>query len=245
MPNSLQKSEKHLNNQLNDLENEIAFLEKELAKAEVEINAFTIQIRSRLYIQIKRIQELSAIYKQLKNDKKAKRLEQKKKGKNYKEPPNLPKTIQPKSGTNTLTESSQLELKRLYKEAVRHVHPDKFANEDEAKTEKATALTTQLNDLYETGNLDELKGFHEHILSGNAMSHIPYQAGSISDPEAMVTFLRKKRDEILKTLADLKGSELFKVLYTYPEPLTFIDELKVQFDHKISQLEKRTRTKKK
>jgi hypothetical protein len=245
MPRSLQKPEKLPNNQLNDLENEIAFLEKKLAKAEVEINAFTAQIRTRLFNQIKRIHELSAIYRQQKNAKKAKRLEQKKKGKNYKEPQNLPKPLQQKPAANALTETSQQELKRLYKEAIRHVHPDKFVNEDEAKTEKATALTTQLNDLYETGNLDELKGFHEHILSGNAMSHIPYQSESISDLEAMLTYLRKKRDEIMKALAYLKDSELFNILHSYPEPLTFIDELKIQFDHKISQLEKRTRTKRK
>lgn len=245
MPSSLQKAEKQLNNQLNDLENEIAFLEKELAKAEVEINTFTAQIRSRLYNQIKRIHELSAVYKQQKNAKKAKRLEQKKKGKNYREPQKFPTNLPNKAVTENQTLTDHQELKRLYKEAIRHVHPDKFVNEDEAKTEKATALTTQLNDLYESGNLDELKGFHEHILSGNAMSHIPFKFESIADPESMLTFLRKKKDELSKSLLELKGSELFKVLTTYPVPLTFIDELKVQFEHKISQLQRRTRTKKK
>src|SRR5688572_21057518 len=243
MPRSLQKTEKQPDNQFNELEKEIAFLEKELAKAEVEINTFTAQIRSRLYNQIKRIHELSALYKQQKNAKKAKRLEQKKKGKNYREPQKFPTNLPDKPGTDIQAVTDQQELKRLYKEAIRHVHPDKFVNEDEAKTEKATALTTQLNDLYESGNLDELKGFHEHILSGNAMSHIPFKFESIPDPESMLAFLRKKKEELSKSLLEVKASELFKVLATYPEPLTFIDELKLQFEHKISQLEKRTRTK--
>ncbi len=115
---------------------------------------------------------------------------------------------------------------------------------DDARTnEQANALTVQLNALYQSGDLQELIDFHEHILSGNAMAHIPYQPSTIADPDALRTYLRKKRDELAQQLEALKQMHLYTVLQTYAEPLTFIDELRIQFVERIQLLQKRTRSK--
>ncbi|MFC5272271.1 hypothetical protein [Adhaeribacter terreus] len=241
MSDFLQKAADPNQSQIENLEKEIAQLEKELATAETELNIFSAQLRSQLLPQIMRIQELTAIYKKLKADKKAKRLEQKKKGKNYKEPISLKQTNQNVAQTSKPQPADQQELKKLYKEAIRHVHPDKFAGEDTSKTERATEITMQLNDYYESGDLEELKGFYEYIISGNAMSHVPYQPETITDPAALLIYLRKKQEELFKALQELKSSELYHVLHTYPEPLAFVHELRQQFEHKIQQLQKRTR----
>jgi len=229
-------------NELHSLEVEIKTLEAQLTEAERLVNIFQAQIRSHLHSEIRRVNELTDLYKQQKRDKKAKRLEQKKRGKNYKEP----KAVLKPGSTKTTTSpdpNEQQELKRLYKEAIVHVHPDKFANDDARINEQANTLTVQLNAIYQGGDLQELKDFHEHILSGNAMAHIPYQPSTIVDPEALGTYLRKKRDELAQQLETLKQMHLYTVLKTYAEPLVFIDELRSQFTERIQQLQKRTRTK--
>ncbi|MBK0402755.1 hypothetical protein I5M27_07140 [Adhaeribacter sp. BT258] len=241
MLQSVLKAEDPLHQQIQHLEKALAELEKELATAETAINVFSAQLRSQLQPQIRRIQELTAVYKKLKADKKAKRLEQKKKGKNYRETSGLKQTATAPSVTVKPTPENQQELKRLYKEAIRHVHPDKFAGEDSDKTGRATEVTMQLIDVYESGDLEELKGFYEYIISGNAMSHIPYQPETIADPAALLVFLRKKQEELFRALQEIKNSELYHVLQTYPEPLTFVHELRQQFEQKILQLQKRTR----
>jgi hypothetical protein len=229
-------------NELDQLEHEIHTLETQLTEAERLVNAFETQIRSALHNEIRRINELTALYKQQKRDKKAKRLEQKKRGKNYKEPPETLKA-KPIDKRAEDTARDEHELKRLYKEAIVRVHPDKFVNDDLRTSEQANALTVQLNAIYESGDLQELKDFHEHILSGNAMAHIPYQPSTIADRGALGAYLRKKRDELAQQLEALRQMHLYTVLQSYAEPLAFIGELRIQFAERIRQLEKRTRTK--
>ncbi|GHA80619.1 J domain-containing protein [Pontibacter akesuensis] len=238
---SLQKYEPQPDKRLNLLEKEIAALEAELSQAEREVNTFVVQIRSRLHVQLNRLHELADLYRQQKKAKMAKRLAQKKKGKNYREPQGIQKTETGLQEKSTPATASQQELKRLYKDAIRLVHPDKFVNEEADKSERATALTVQLNDLYESGDLDELKGFYEHIISGNAMSHVAYKPGTAANPAAMLAFLQKKKQELEQALQEAKSSQLYTVLTTYPQPETFIAEVAQQFEERIKLLEKRTR----
>ncbi|WP_460879037.1 hypothetical protein [Pontibacter rugosus] len=164
-----------------------------------------------------------------------------KKGKNYKEQQGITKANPATPERSKSDATDQQELKRLYKEAIRHVHPDKFVNEDADKSQRATALTVQLNDMYESGDLDELKGFYEHIISGNAMSHVAYAPATAVNPAAMMAYLQKKKEALRQNLQDTMSSELYKVLTTYENPQDFIAEVALQFEAKIKQLEKRTR----
>ena len=222
------------------IESEIAALEAELGGIEARINAFETQVRVALQPQIARLRDLTTLYKRLKNEKKEKRREQKKKGKNYKEPKGLKKTG-PAKKVLPSDERAEEELKRLYKEAVVRVHPDKFVNGDPALSERATTMTAQLNSLYDAGDLQELSALHQHILSGNAMSHVPYQPQTLADPHAMVAYLQRKRDEMMQSLHALKASEWYGIINTHPEPTAFIDTLRPQFEERIQVLTKRTR----
>ncbi|HXA01524.1 MAG TPA: hypothetical protein VNW99_06010 [Cytophagaceae bacterium] len=227
---------------ITELENEIDLLEKKLQGLESDLNGFESQIRSILQNQILRIRELTALYKEQKQGKKKKRVEQKKKGKNYKEPLGIKKLQNSKDIDHQISPADQQKLKRLYKEAIVHVHPDKFAAaEDQA--EKANSLTVQLNSIYESGNMEALSQFHEHIISGNAMSHVPFKPESLADPQAMMIFLKKKKQNLVKALEEISQSQIYIVLSTRKDPLEFVEELREQFAYRISQLEKRTRTK--
>jgi len=222
------------------IESEMAALEAELGGIELRINAFEAQVRVALQPQIVRLKELTTLYKRLKNEKKEKRREQKKKGKNYKEPKGLKKTG-PAKNLLPSDERAAEELKRLYKEAVVRVHPDKFVNGSPELSERATTMTAQLNSLYDAGDLQELSALHQHILSGNAMSHVPYQPQTLVDPNAMLAYLQKKRDEMVQALQALKASEWYGIINAHPEPTTFIDALRPQFEERIQVLTKRTR----
>lgn len=223
------------------LEKEISLLEEELQDIEQVLNEFESKIRLSLQQQILRLRELNSLYKAQKAAKKARRLAQKKKGKNYKEPKGVIRTPQPSATGPALTKPDQQELKRLYKEAIVLVHPDKFVLEDDSINARATDLTTQLNALYKSGKLEELSDFHEHIISGNAMSHINNQPASIADPAALLIHLKKKKAQLNMLMAEYKQSQTYTILYTYEDPYSFISELRLQFEERILVMEKRTR----
>lgn len=228
---------------IRDLEIEIGKLEEELKFEEARIRGMEAKIQGRFCIEIKRIQELSALYKKQKKAKKEKRLEQKKRGKNYREPIGL-KKISTASSEKSVPENDDLaEMKRLYREAVLMVHPDKFINAPEEKCRLSKELTIQLIDIYQNGNIDELRNIHGHIISGNAMAYDPGRnEGSIPDPQALYNHLKKKRESVISDLNSARMSRIYQILSTYDDPMKFLDELALQFAIRISQLERRTRS---
>lgn len=227
--------------QISLLEDDIARLEMQMLQIEGTLNAFENQIRGVLKVQILRIRDLTELYKNQKRVKKAKRLEQKRKGKNYRQAEGLKVVNKPFPLQLTKDINAQKELKRLYKEAIVLVHPDKFVNELRGIGERANQLTVQLNQLYDSGNLDELSQFHEHIISGNAMAYQPQMREIVVDTKALLNYLRNRKEDLATALEQTKQSPTYEVLSTYQDPLIFIEELRLQFDHRIRQLEKRTR----
>lgn len=226
---------------LKALELEISQLESDLSALEHSLNTFEASLRGQLRHEILRIAELTALYKQHKQEKKAKRLEQKKRGKNYQEPSGIKQFRVQSPDPDRLSSDQLLQLKKLYKEAIVQVHPDKFAQEGSDKAGRANELTVQLNALYQQEDLEELSQFHQHILSGNAMSHVSFEPASVLDTNAMIRFLQKKKKALEDNQAQLRESTTFEVLSTYENPASFVDELREQFQQRIRQLEKRTR----
>lgn len=224
------------------LEKEIQMLEAEVRLAEANLNAFTHLIRSRLAAEISQLNQLTELYKAQKKAKKDKRQAQKKRGKNYQEPKSILRHPASYSERTTANPADQQELKRLYKEAIVRVHPDKFVNEDEEKNTMATDITSRLNDLYQSGELDLLRDFHEHILSGNAMSYVPFSGKPVTNPQALVEHLEQKKQELKGRLAAIQKSRLYEVLTSYDHPATFIEELRPEFEERILVMKKRTRS---
>ena len=223
------------------LEQEIAALQSELQSTEHALNTFEAQIRTQLHHLIHQIHDLQDRYRNHKKAKKAKRLEQKQRGKNYKAPTGIQKSTSPSPAPTPINPAEQQELKRRFKEAILQIHPDRFAAQDQAQTDRATQVTIQLTDLYQRGDLDALIALHEHILSGNAMTYTPTQPATLPNPEAMLSYLQRQKADLLTALTELKSSHLYTVLHTYPDPQTFIPELQLQFQARIQILQKRTR----
>lgn len=217
------------------LKAKIILLQKELNDIEQKTNAFEAILRSHLTNELIEEQELTVLYKKVQLAKKEKRFAQKKKGKNFKDLEGL--KVIAKNTANTTNNDDQKEKKRLYREAMLYVHPDKFTMHDE-KIDLATEVTTKLIEIYQTGNLAELQIFHTHIFSGNAMMQLPeFSEKSVKED----AYLQNELLKLEKQLQVAKTKHTYKVLTEYENPLTFIDELKEYYQDRIFKLKKRTR----
>jgi hypothetical protein len=243
MDKLLHNKENHPDDPLSVLQKEIAELEAELKEVKDKLAPFEKEIHRRLDNEIDRVRELTILYKKQKAAKKAKRMEQKKRGKNYKESKEIKVKNIPKEETSTLNSEEQREKKRLYKEAVVQVHPDKISpTGEEDIIRQANLLTAQLNDIYRNGDLEELINFYQYIiLENDAQGLESSKTVQAVDPKIRLISLKKKKETLTEQLNQLKNSYTYNVLETYDNPFTFIDELYVQFQEKIKQLEKRTR----
>jgi len=216
----------------------IAALQNELDAIEQETLAFENILRARLTNEIVDLQELTVLYKQQKKAKKEKRLEQKRRGKNYREPIGL--TAVSKSKAEIAKPEEEKEKKRLYREAMLQVHPDKFSmNED--KLDLATNLTSKLIDIYRSGSLHELQLYHAHIFSGNALHQANNISSSAQNSPFQDLYLEKEKARLEELLERAKSRRTYIVLKEYPDPLLFVDELKVYYADRIAKFRKRTR----
>ncbi|MEQ8469840.1 MAG: hypothetical protein RIC35_01565 [Marinoscillum sp.] len=221
-----------------ELERQAAALKSELDEVNRLINAFENKIRTAIGNELIEEQELTELYKQLKKAKKDKRLQQKKKGKNYQEPTGIVMSSKPAPATDQNHDEIK-ELKKLYREAMLHVHPDKFTM-DEDNQEAAHETTSQLIRIYQTNDLPALRAFHAHILSGHAISGV--RAKDLTklsiDPHQ---HLRNELEALKGQLATLKNRHTYKVWTTYNDPYTFIEELREYYQDRIGKLKRRTR----
>lgn len=230
--------------QLSKLQQEVSELESVFKDTKQKLDIFEREIRTRLDKEIARIRELTELYKSQKRLKKAKRDEQKRRGKNYKEPRKASLPVRENVPGVRLTETEQKELRRIYKEAVVKFHPDKISHDGSGeRIKKATAITAQLNALYNDGDLDALVNFYQYILTPDTAPEQDFVAGPIVDVRARLVSLKRKKETLQGQMNELTGSYIYQVLMSYEDPHSFIEELHLQFQQRIRQLEKRTRTK--
>lgn len=232
------------------LEIRIALLEKELEEVQQKMQAFEAVLRTQLSELIVEAQELHILHKAIKKAKKAKRLEQKKRGKNYREPKGLQTALKKKDDTISLED--QQEKKRLYREAMLHVHPDKFSMSEE-ETATATEVTSRLIEIYKTESLETLRAYHAHIFQGNLSIVLGESADAVkvslssnsSNPSQITgsknTYLLLTIKRLEAELIEAKNRHLYKVVTEYTNPLSFVDELKEYYGDRIVKLKKRTR----
>ncbi|MCH2231256.1 MAG: hypothetical protein MK105_13010 [Crocinitomicaceae bacterium] len=233
MTNDLQRDEELAFRQFG-LKTQIAKLEKELEEVLIKTRSFEAMLLTHIEEDIIEERELNAVYRKLRNEKKQKRLEQKRRGKNYKAPRSV--LIPPKKELPKVELSNKQELKRLYKETMFLVHPDKYSlNEDMG--EKATEATANLIDIYKSGDLVKMRLFHQHVLSGNAIEDNTIKVKE-QEPDA---YLESEIERLTKALFEAKHKRTYKVLTTYDNPESYIQELKDFYADRIAKLMKRTR----
>ncbi len=223
-----------------NLQEKIEALKGKIEAIEIKLFPFEQSLRNAIVDLLIEERELTILYKEQKKAKKEKRLEQKRKGKNYKEPTG----IVPVAKKEVAEKTNQKEKKRLYKEVMLYVHPDKFSMQ-ENEQQKALETTTKLIEIYQNGSLEELETFHAHIFGGNTTICFGKDISLIQKTTNSTSYLVKEVERLEKVLNDLLESYTYKVLTTYENPMSFADELKAYYDDRIFKLRKRTRTKNK
>lgn len=234
-------SEKRLpipdDNNQEELQGQIQILQQELERIQNETLAFETLLRSHLSDLIVEAQELFVLYKQIKKAKKAKRVAQKKRGKNYKESEEL--QILPKHKKSVISPEHEKEKRRLYREAMLYVHPDKFYL-SEKETDTATEVTSRLIEIYKTESLETLQAYHVHIFKGNTHLMLDDTASKIAI-SSKDNYLHLEKERLEKDIDLAKNDHLYKVVTEYENPLTFVEELKGYYEDRIFKLKKRTR----
>lgn len=225
------------NLEASDLPLQLEKLQKEFDAIEQEIQKFKTLLYSHLGDEMVEVQELTVIYKELKLAKKKQRFAQKQRGKKYIAPKGL--KIIAKSTEKTINSDDAQEKKRLYKEAMFHVHPDTFFMQPE-QTELATEVTKKLIQIYKEGDLKALQAYHAHIFSDVSFKALTKKA-SVQIHASETSYIRMEIEALREKLHELKNSSLYKILSEYENPYTFIDELKMYYKDKLLKLRKRTR----
>lgn len=220
------------------LEFQILQLKKELEKVAAATYSLDTRIRTQLANEIVELQELMVIDKMLRKAKKEKRLEQKKKGKNYKEPVGIKASTQKKVVVSTESSDDQKLRKKLYKEAMVNVHPDKFAGED-GDEDLATELTVELIEVYNNGSLDRLKALHAQIMSGNAIPSVKVERQI--DVQVQTEFLEQQIKDLEAQLEKAKQHPTYQALLTYASEEAYLAEVKLYIEDRLVKLRKRTR----
>ena len=223
--------------QIQQLRAKIMDLRSELRDITDRTLAFESLLAAKIADYIIQEQELALLYKQQKKTKKDQRDEQRRRGKNYRPTVDtLPVAIKvwPQKDIG-----DQQEKKRLYREAMLLVHPDKFTMQVD-KMDLATEVTTKLIEIYRSGDLETLQAYHAHIFSGNTLlapSAQPERTNRSGNDYLMLEW-----NNLKKELELAKGKHTYKVLTTYEDPMLFLDELKAYYQDRIYKLKKRTRT---
>lgn len=216
----------------------IAGARRELEIIQQEILSFENILRSHLTNEIIEEQELSVLYKNQKQEKKDKRQEQVKKGKNYNSGSIVRSISENSAGNKAKIHSDSKEKKRLYREAMLHSHPDIFSL-TQNKIDVATVVTTRLIEIYKFGNLKELREYHLHILSGNAiLGDNSSLQKTLQDKDR---FLQEELKGILDSIEHEKNRATYIVLKEYEDPLNYVQELKAYYEDRLGKLRKRTR----
>ncbi|BDD06178.1 hypothetical protein [Aureibacter tunicatorum] len=223
---------------LEALKADIDRTEKEIDTVKSELNAFRLRIRTELRVEIAQIQKLQALYNEQKKLKKEKRREQKRKGKNFRTKENTLVSKQQKETRKSCAVNENLnELKRLYKEGVVKVHPDKIQSNDDDEIKQATELTILLNEHYQNANLEQLRRLHQQIFSGLTNLKLDMKV----DHNEKIWSLKVELRDLKFELEELQASQLYVVLRQLDKE-KYLSDLRNYFHDKINKLRKRTRS---
>lgn len=229
---------RRLPTQIELLQAEIGHLQMELDEIIRQTSIFENLLRAQLGDELIEEQELTLLYKQQKKAKKAKRPAQKKHGRNAVQL-GAPIQKQPKPILGKHSGDEQ-QKKQLYREAMLSVHPDKFSMQTD-KLDLATKMTTQLIEIYRSGDLVALKAYHAHIFGSNTSIRPIEQPAPLKGADLRP--LRTELKKLQKELAGAKNKQTYKVLIEYKNPMCFLNELKAYYQDRLMKLRKRTKSK--
>jgi hypothetical protein len=186
------------------IELEALISEQEEEKADIQgtLGRFVIRLRQRLGSLILKKMQLDTEYAHLVAEKSGKRSDQE----NYenlkdahKENAKAFETAKNKTITS-LNKADQIDIKKMFREAIFAVHPDRF-NGDPEKEAKATEITARLNDAYRNNDIETVREIWLSILNGTAFS---FNLSDINDLDKLEELLKRLQAKYAQLFNDVK-----------------------------------------
>lgn len=196
------------------LELEALISEQEEGKADIQgiLERFVIRFRQRLGSLILKKMQLEAEYARLVAEKSNKRSDQE----NYENlkdshADNEKAFESAKNKTiTTLSDADQINIKKMYHEAIFAVHPDLF-NDNPEKEAKATEITARLNDAYRNNDIDTVREIWLSILNGTAFSFKLSDINELEKLEDLIKKLESKYNQLVEEIKVLKTDGYYPV----------------------------------
>jgi hypothetical protein len=129
------------------------------------------------------------------------------------------------------------DMKRMYREAIFSIHPDKYYDDPE-RYARATELTQQLIDAFKSSNYQRVKEIWERVKSGWIFDTDILKSDSW---EMLTEYLQRQRDKyslLLIRLNSLLSNEILLAVETYPEFQDYVEICKLQLMNNINHIKK-------
>ena len=196
------------------LELEALISEQEEEKADIQgvLCRFVTRLRQRLGGLVLKRMELQTEYSRLVAENSGKRSDQET-YENMKDShtENAKSFESAKSKTvTTLNEADQINMKKMFREAVFAIHPDRF-NDNSEKEAKATEITARLNDAYRNNEIDTVREIWQSILNGTVFN---FNLSDINDFEKLEDLAKKleaKYNQLVNEVKILKIDGYYQV----------------------------------
>ena len=190
------------------IEAEISELEAEKTEVQGVIERFTLQVQQRLgFLILKRSEIETELAKRLADQtkKRSDREKYEQKKEEFEEKFASHERDKDKK-IATLTEEEEISIKRMHREAVMIIHPDRFFDQPEMEA-KANEMTAKLNEAYKNNDIEAVRQIWQAIKDGTIFGT---DVSLIEDAEKLEEMLRKlkqKRDLLNQELITLRQEE--------------------------------------
>jgi hypothetical protein len=132
-----------------------------------------------------------------------------------------------------LNDEQKVELKKVYRKAVKLCHPDIVTDEHQIQ---AKSIIQKLNDAYMERNLSKVKEILLFLENGEGFGKM---SDTIQDKDVLkskIIELRKKLDETKDEIEKIKSDETFKTIQTIDDWEVYFAEMKVALQKKYENL---------
>lgn len=139
--------------------------------------------------------------------------------------------------TPKLAEEDENDLKKMYREAIMSIHPDRF-NDDPEKLAKANEITARLTEAYKNKDIQTVREVWQAIKEGTIFG---LDIGVIDNEEILKRILDKlilRKNSLLLTIQSLKKNEFYGLGLKKQEWESYFESTKNQLNSNIEQLKK-------
>jgi len=140
-----------------------------------------------------------------------------------------------KEKINDLPEKDMKELKKLFREASKKCHPDVVSDE---LHDKAAEMFISLHKAYKTNNLEKIKEIAKELEKNDPFIPMSETIENKSKFLSKITELRKVRNELLRKLKEVKGSEVYETVAKITNWNSHFSGIKKKLQSELDSLEK-------